>query len=166
MPQPSFREWVEQKVKEAGGGRAERLADWRRAYKRLRDEIERWLKEDGGGEIEIADFPVMRTEQGLGVYHLDGFSIRIGDSAVKVLPVSRNVIARIKLPDGGELPGEGLVDITGGGTKYHLYRTIQDGKDVWYVVDEKRHPSASRQRDVDMPLTRERFQEILMDLMS
>jgi hypothetical protein len=166
MPEPSFRDWVEQKAKEAGSERAERLAEWRRAYRQLRDQIERWLKEDGDGQIQVDDFAVMHNERGLGLYHIEGLWIRIGDSAVKVAPVSRNVIARINPPGGGELPGEGLVDISSGGTKYHLYRTIQDGKDVWYVVDEERYRPGRKQRDPDMPFTRERLQEILMDLMS
>jgi len=74
------------------------------------------------------------------------------------VPIGRNVIARINPPEGGEFPGEGRVDITAEGRKYHLYRTIQDGRDVWYVVDEDRRTTT--------PLTRERLEEILMDLMS
>ncbi len=167
MPGLSFREWVEKQADEASSERATRRAEWRRAYQQLRSEIERWLKEDGGDRIQIVDFEVMHNERGLGLYHLKGFHIWIGDSSVKVEPVSRNVIARIHLPDGGELPGEGLVDMSGGGSRYHLYRTIQDGKDMWYVVDEKRPVlPARKQRDVDTPLTRELFEEILIDLMA
>lgn len=167
MPELSFREWVEQKDEEARRSEHfERRAEWIRAYRRLRTQIEHWLREDGGGLIEIDDEVVQRNERGLGIYNIDGFRIRVGDSYAHVVPISRNVIARIRPPEGGELPGEGLVDLTSGGTEYHLYRTIQDGRDVWYVVDERQYLPARRQPEPDRPLTREVFQEILMDLMS
>ena len=91
---------------------------------------------------------------------------RIGDSSVHLVPVSRNVIARIHPPGGGEFPGAGLVDITSGGTKHRLYRTIQDGTDVWYIVVDTWRPLESKRRDTAIPLTKESFEEILMDLMS
>ncbi len=167
MPELSFKEWVVQKDEEARNNeQGQRRAEWLRAYRRLRDQIERWLKEEGGERIQIDDEVVQRNERGLGIYNIDGFRIRIGDEMAQVVPVSRNVIARINPPDGGELPGEGRVDITRGGSKYHLYRTIQDGEDVWYVVDEEQYRPGRKRRDPDTPFTRERLQEILMDLMS
>jgi hypothetical protein len=167
MPELSFKEWVEQKDEEARGSeRGQRRAEWIQAYRRLRAQIEHWLREDGGERIQIDDEVVQRNERGLGIYNIDGFRIRIGDSSAHVVPVSRNVIARINPPGGGEFPGEGLVDITSGGRKYHLYRTVQDGTDVWYVVEEKQYPLRDRSRDTTTPLTREILQEILMDLMS
>jgi hypothetical protein len=44
-----------------------------------------------------------------------------------------------------------------GGRTYTLYRIIQDGQDVWYVMDERGSVTV---------FNKERFQEILMDLMS
>jgi hypothetical protein len=76
------------------------------------------------------------------------------------------MIARVNPPGGGEFPGEGRVDISGGGTKYRLYRTIQDGRDIWYVVDETPYLPGNKRRDTATPLTRECLEEILMDLMS
>jgi hypothetical protein len=72
--------------------------------------------------------------------------------------MGRNVIGYVNLPGGGEIRAAGRVDIKGGAQKYVLYRTFQDGKDVWYAVDEERYAAT--------PFTKERLQEILMDLMS
>ncbi len=47
--------------------------------------------------------------------------------------------------------------IENGVRKYTLYRLIEDDRDVWCVMDDRYSVS---------PLTKERFQEILMDLMS
>jgi hypothetical protein len=167
MPGLNFKEWVEQKAEEARSSeRAQRQSEWRQAYRRFRASIEQWLREDGGEQIVIDDEVVQRNERGLGIYNIDGFRIRIGDSSAHVVPVGRNVVARINPAGGGEFPGEGRVDMTGGGRKYHLYRTIQDGEDRWYIVDDGRHPFADKAREPDLPLTREHLQQILMDLMS
>lgn len=167
MPELSFREWVERKAEEAGSSdRALRQSEWKRAYNLLRSRIEGWLREEGGDRIAIEDEVVQRNERGMGIYNIHGLRIRIGDSLAHVVPVGRNVIARINPPGGGELPGAGRVDIIGGEKKYHLYRTIEDGEDRWYVVDPERHPLADRAREPDLPLTREHFERILMDLMS
>jgi hypothetical protein len=167
MSEMSFREWVEQKIEEArGSGEGRRRAEWTQSYRRLRSRIEHWLRKDGGERIQIDDEVVQCKELGSGHYGLNGFRIRIGDSSAHVVPVSPNAIARIHLPGGGELPGEGQVDITSGRARYLLFRTIQDGEDVWYVVGENRYVPAYQRRNADTLFTRERLQEILMDLMS
>lgn len=167
MSELSFRDWVKQKTEDTESARAEKRKEWGRAYRGLKTQIETWLKDDGGDQIRINDVPVVLNERGIGQYQLDGFFIGIGDSSVKVTPIGRNVIGHVRLPGGGEISAEGLADITGGGTRYHLYRTIQDGQDRWYVVEERRPDSlASRPLEPDTPLTRERFQAILMELMA
>jgi len=98
-----------------------------------------------------------RREQGLGAYNIDALRIDIGDSTVEVVPLGRNVIGYVNLPGGGEIRAAGRVDITSGVRKFHVYRTMQDGKDVWYVADEQYKETL---------LTRQRFEEVLMDLMS
>jgi hypothetical protein len=167
MSELSFSEWVDQKVEEArSSGQEQRRAEWILSYRRLRSRIEHWLREDGGELIQIDDEVVQCNERGLGIYSIDGFRIRIGDSSAHVVPVGRNLIARIHLPGGGELPGEGQVDITSGRAKYLLLRTIQDGEDEWYVVGENRYVPAYKWRNADMLFTRERLHSILMDLLS
>ena len=56
------------------------------------------------------------------------------------------------------MPHDPLVDISGriGARKYALYRLIEDDRDGWYLMDDRYSVT---------PLTRERFQEILMDFM-
>ncbi len=159
MPGLSFKEWVEQKYEEAhSSDKAQRRREWLQAYQALKDQILDWLREDGGDRILIESEWVRQNERALGAYNIEGFRVEIGDSSVHFVPVSRSVIARINPPGGGEYRGAGRVDVTDGARKYHLYRTIQDEVDVWYVVDEDRHAVT--------PLTKKRLQEILMDLMS
>jgi hypothetical protein len=160
VPELSFQEWVEKKAEEAQSSeRLQRRAEWLRAYEDFKEQIRRWLREDGLEErIEIHPEWVQRREGGLGTYNIEGLRIDIGDSSVKVVPISRNVIGYVNLPGGGEFRASGRVDITDGIHKYVLYRTIQDGQDVWYAVDEDRYAVT--------PFTRERLQKILMDLMS
>ncbi len=167
MSEVSFKEWVEQKAEEAHSSeRAQRRAEWLRAYEGLKSRISQWLREDGGGRIQIDGEWIERNEQGLGIYKIEGLRITIGDSTVHVIPVSRNVIARIHPPGGGEYPGAGLVEITGGGMKHRLYRTVHDGTDVWYIIVDTWRPLEGNQRDTAIPLTKESFERILIDLMS
>ena len=71
--------------------------------------------------------------------------------------MGRNVIGTVGLRDEPEHRGMGRVDLTNGVRRYGLYRTIQGGEDVWYVVDERSEISL---------LTRDRLFEMVMDLMS
>ena len=160
MPELSFKEWVEKMNEEARNNeQGQRRAEWLRAYGQLKDQITRWLREDGlEQQIQIHPERVQRRELGLGTYDLEGLQIEIGDESVKVEPISRNVIGYVNPPGGGEIRASGRVDLKSSAQKYVLYRTIQDGKDVWYAVDEGRYAVT--------PFTKERLQEILMDLMS
>ena len=93
MSEVSFKEWVEQKTEEARSSeRAQRRAEWLHAYRELKESIQRWLRDVAGERIQFEDEWVQRNEMGLGIYDIDGFRIRIGDSLVRVVPVSRNVI--------------------------------------------------------------------------
>jgi hypothetical protein len=160
MPELTFRDWVEKKDEEAHSSeRMQRQAEWLQAYGELKEQIRQWLREDGLKErIAIQSEWVQRRELGLGTYNVEGLRIEIGDSSVKIEPMGRSVIGSVNPPGGGEFRASGRVDIGNGVQKYVLYRTIQDGKDVWYAVDEDRYAVT--------PFTRERLQEILMDLMS
>jgi hypothetical protein len=159
MPDLSFKEWVEQKDEEARSSeKVRRRQEWLQAYQSLKNRIREWLGEDGGDRIRFESEWIRQNERALGSYNIEGFRVEIGDSSVHFVPVSRNVIARINPPEGGEFRGAGRVDVTDGARKYHLYRTIQDQGDVWYVVDEDRRRAT--------PLSKKRLQEILMDLMT
>jgi hypothetical protein len=90
----------------------------------------------------------------LGTYDIEGLRIEIGDSSVHVVPMGRNVVGSVNPPGGGAFRAVGRVDIGDGIRKSVLHRTIQDGQDLWYAVDEERYRVT--------PFTRERLQEILM----
>jgi hypothetical protein len=160
MPELSFKEWVAKKDEEAHSSeRMQRQAEWLQAYGELTEKIRQWLREDGLNErISIQSEWIQRRELGLGTYNVEGLRIEIGDSSVKVEPISRHVVGYVNLPGGGEIRASGRVDIGNGVHEYVVYRTIQDGKDVWYAVDEDRYSVT--------PFTKERLHEILMDLMS
>ena len=111
-----------------------------------------------------------RFDAGLAFVHFDkGFGGLGLDSSLSPLVeqlfldagcpdwMGRNVIGSFGLRGGPAHRGAGRVDITNGVRKYALYRTIQDGRDVWYVVDE---------RSEVVPLSKELLCEIVMDLMS
>jgi hypothetical protein len=153
-----FKEWLEEKTREAQQSeRAQRLNEWIAAYQRLTGDIIAWLREDGAGYITIDQHPVQRAEQGLGTYVLSGLTIRVGDGSVDVVPVGRNVVGRVGPRGDDGQRAAGRVDITDGVRKYALFRAVENGRDVWYVVDERASVT---------PLTRDRLQEIIMDLMS
>ncbi|SRR5579883_203308 len=160
MPELSFKEWVDRKMEEARDSqRGRRRADWLRAYEGLKEKIRSWLREEDDPErIPIHSEWVQRNERGLGTYDIEGLRIEIGDSSVHVVPMGRNVVGSVTPPSGGEFRAAGRVDLKCGVRKYVLYRTIQDGQDVWYAVDDERYGVT--------PFTKERLQEILMDLMS
>jgi hypothetical protein len=159
MPELTFKEWVGKKNEEARNNeQGQRRAEWLRAYNELKERIRQWLREDGEEGIRVDGEWVRKREQSLGTYDVEGLRIEIGDESVKVEPIGRNVIGYVDLPGGGESKAVGRVDIKGGARKYVVYRTIQDGQDVWYAVDDERYKVTL--------LAKERLQEILMDLMS
>jgi hypothetical protein len=105
----------------------------------------------------ISSQTIERAERALGTYELPGLKIHVSDAAVEVVPLSRNVVGSIGPRGEPGLRAAGRVDITDGTRKYALHRSIPEGQDVWYVVAE---------RSSVTPLTRDRLQEIVMDLMS
>jgi hypothetical protein len=154
----SFKEWVKQKTEESSSSeRAQLVNDWVHACLRLREQIKTWLTEEGEGRIVFGELVVERVERGLGPYSLPKLVIQVGDESAELVPLGRKVMGSVGLRGGPEYRSAGRVDLTNGTRKYMLYRTIQAGEDVWYVVDDSSEISL---------LTKERFLEILMDLMS
>ena len=154
----SFKEWVKKKTEEAEHSeRARQVHEWRDAYMALRDQIMAWLLEEGGPEDFFRHIPIERSEHGLGHCDLIKLQIVVGDESVDVVPMGRNVIGSFGLRGEPAHRGAGRVDITNGVRKYALYRTIQGGQDVWYVVDERSEVT---------PLSKDLLCEIVMDLMS
>jgi hypothetical protein len=154
----SFKEWVQEKTALASRNeRAQRVAEWRRACSALFARLIEWLKEEADGEIRVDLQDVELAEAALGVYSIPKLRITIGDDSAEVVPLGRDVIAHIQVRIDLDVRASGRLDLTNGIGKYPLYRCVVDGEDNWYLFDE---------RDQARPLTRERFYEALMDLMS
>ncbi len=99
-----------------------------------------------------------KQEQGLGSYQIQGLAIHFGESAVKVVPIGRNVLAHLGAhAEPGHENAEGRVDITNDIYKYNLYRKMTDAGEQWLVQYE---------RSEIRPLDRERFEAIVQDLLS
>jgi hypothetical protein len=154
----SFKEWVKQKTDESSSSeRTQLVNDWVHACLRLREQVKGWLNEEGEGRIVFREVVIERSERRLGTYSTWKLVIGVGDETVELVPLGRNVFGSFGLPGETEHRGAGRVDLTNGTRKYMLYRTIQAGEDVWYIIDEQSRTSL---------LTKERFLEIVMDLMS
>jgi hypothetical protein len=152
-----FKEWLRtMEADSPSSERERRREEWMAAFGRLRDDIRRWLQEDGEGLIEVGDRWVERRDRGLGIYSMPALRIVVGDQAAEVVPVARNVIGVFRSPGGAEVRASGRADLTDGVQKVALYRLIHDGKDAWYIVDDGSNA---------VPLTRESFEKALMDLM-
>ncbi len=153
-----FREWVDKKIQGSEpSDRVQRLREWKTAYDQLVNEMMAWLIDEGDGRVWFDKIPIERNERGLGSYHIEKLQISVGDETVEVIPMGRNVLGSFGPSAGPEYRGAGRVDVTDGFRKYRLYRTIQDGMDVWYVIDEQDRVSS---------FDKGKFLEIVMDLMS
>jgi hypothetical protein len=155
----SFREFLERKAGEPQQKeRRERRHQWTVAVGRLMDQLRAWLAQsDPGGLLDIVPLELEQAEPGLGVYKVPGLKIGVGDAAVQVVPVGRNVVGRVGSGREAGVRAEGRVDITDGVRKYILYRLVENGHDHWYALNEKFEAA---------PLNREQLEAILQDLLS
>src|SRR5262249_40177070 len=136
MAVKALSEFLEEKAREQQlEGRQQRYADWLGAVEGLLSEIRGWLKEADPREnfLEIVEYQVDLAEKGLGGYTVPALKVTFGDTAIEIVPVGRAVVGRVNPNGAPELRPEGRVDIRTSSEKYILYRTIQDGKDRWYV---------------------------------
>jgi hypothetical protein len=128
--------------------------------KRLVETIVSWLKEDDPEHIlSIEQYLITRSEQGLGSYQVPCLEILLGDSKVIVSPVARNVIGTVGPRGDVATKAEGRVDIQDGQRlrKYMLYRSIKDGVEAWYAIDETFKAEL---------LDKDRLEAIVQDLLS
>jgi hypothetical protein len=158
----SFQEFLRKKAQEQGGEGVRRRDEWIAALRRLVDQIVSWLKEDDPeGVLEIGRYEISLSEMSLGAYQAPYLEISLGESEATMSPVARNTVGTIG-PRGGVADlekAEGRVDLKDGLRlkKYMLYRAIEDGRDVWYAVDEKFRADL---------LDKDRLEAILQDLLS
>jgi hypothetical protein len=155
----TLREFLQDKAREQDQQeRHRRREEWVAAVGRLLGQFRTWLQEaDSDGLLELIPVDFDKLEEGLGAYRIQGLTIRLGGSEIRVVPVGRTVVGYFGRPAGGSVRAEVRVDITDGGRKYVLYRSLQDGEEHWYALNEQ-HESRL--------LDRERFEAIMQELLS
>ncbi len=155
----TFREFLETKAQQRQHKeRRERREEWIAAVGRLIGQMRGWLAEsDPAGVLEVLPMEVERAEPGLGTYRVQSLKVRLGESAVEVMPVGRNAVGTVAPSGEIAMHAEGRVDITDGVRRYILYRTLKDEREGWFVLDERFRAA---------PLDRARLEEILQDLLS
>jgi hypothetical protein len=155
----TFREFLQKKAQEKDSiERRQRREEWVASLHRLFDQLRAWLAESDPDQVlEVIPNRALCAERGLGYYEVPAMKISTGDTTMEVEPLARNVIGKVELDDGTRLRTEGRVDIRANGPKYMLYRTLENGQEQWYVVDDRYRST---------PLNRLRLEEILLDLLS
>ncbi len=154
----SFQEFLHQKAEEQNQGSRRELRDeWISAVDNLNRQIIDWLGEaDPEHLLEITRQPIEKAEVGLGPYQVSGLKVGVGNLAVRVVPIARNLAGSpAPLGDGSTLGGR--VDITNGSKKYMLRRILRDSAAAWEVLDEEFGVT---------PLDRGRLEAILRDLLA
>jgi hypothetical protein len=136
-----------------------RRDEWTTAVRLLIETLRNWLTEaDPEGLLDIETPMVNRREEGLGAYKAMSLEVGLGGDFVNIVPVGRNVVRFVLKGSDIGLRAQGRVDITNGSRKYMLFRTIEDGHDRWYVVDDEKYEAS--------PLDKERFESVMKDRLS
>jgi hypothetical protein len=117
-----------------------------------------WIQEsDPKGLLIIERMELARTEPRLGTYTAPALKISLGDAAVRVVPMGRDVRGSYRNDEGTERRYEGRVDITDGLRKYVLYRIADEGSQAWIVIGNSGSPKR---------FDRAQLEAILSDLLS
>jgi hypothetical protein len=156
----TFREFLDTKAKQQHQPeRRQRREEWIAVVERLLSQLRGWLSESDPERIlDVVPIKVQRFEQGLGSYDAWGLRISLGDGVpVHVTPIGRDSVGTVGLHGNGGVRAEGRVDISNEFGRVILYRTLQDGKEQWYALDDRFQPA---------PLERRKFEAILQDLLS
>src|SRR5436190_1422248 len=121
----TFGEFLEKKRAQQSHSkeRRERRDEWVTAVGRLIEQLRSWLTEsDPAGVLDVVPIEIERTEQALGIYTVPGLKISLGEAAVQVVPVGRNVVGIVGPQGDVGIRAEGRVDITDGVRRFILYR--------------------------------------------
>lgn len=135
-----FRDFLRQQAEkhqaEARAGK-EMVDEWRGAVKRLFSQMRAWLKEDDTeGVIEIEEGQEDITEPGLGRYRVPRLDLRVFGKWIGIIPKARKTVGTAHPPQkGAPQRAAGRVDITDELRRYVLYRSQEDGRDVWFIDD-------------------------------
>ncbi len=136
----AFRDFLRQQAEkhqaEAKANKA-LVDDWRAAVERLFTQMRGWLKEDDPeGVIQIEDGQEDITEPGLGRYSVPRMDLHAFGKWIGIIPKARKTVGTAKPPQQATPQrATGRVDITDELRRYVLYRTQQDGRDVWLIDD-------------------------------
>jgi hypothetical protein len=155
----TFREFLEKQAQQSHHkeGR-ERREEWITAVGRLIEQMRAWLAEsDPASVLDVVLIEMEKAEPGLGIYKIPSLKISLGEAAVQVVPVGRNAMGIVDAQGDVGMRAEGRVDITDGIRRYILYRTLKDGKEKWYALDERFQAA---------PLDSTRLEGILQELLS
>ena len=154
-----FKEWLEKKAQEVN--QPERLrhrSEWIAALDQFYEQIMNWIQEsDPKGLLIIERMELTRAEPRLGTYVAPALKISLGDAAVRVVPMGRDVRGSYRNEAGAECRYEGRVDITDDRRKYVLYRIAGEGSSVWVVSGDPELPKR---------FDRAELEKILWDLLS
>jgi hypothetical protein len=155
----TLSEFLKDKSREMSQDERRKLRDeWSSAIDQLTAQLHNWLKEaDTDGILDVVPELIEKREEGLGAYKVRSLEVRLGGATVRVVPVGRNVVGFIGPRGDVGVRAQGRVDITDGVRKYILYRTVEDGQDRWWALDDRYQASA---------LDRGRFEAIMQDLLS
>jgi hypothetical protein len=154
-----FKEWLEKRAQEVN--QPERLhhrSEWIAALDQFYEQVLSWIREsDPKGLLIIERMQITRSEPRLGTYVAPALKISLGDAAVRVVPMGRDVRGSYRNEAGTECRYEGRVDITDDRRKYVLYRVADEGSQAWVVVV-----------DLELPrrFDRAELEKILWDLLS
>ncbi|HEV3257147.1 MAG TPA: hypothetical protein VG013_09730 [Gemmataceae bacterium] len=131
-----LREQAEKHKAEVEAGKAT-VEEWRAAIERLFEQIRAWLREsDPEGVIEIEEGKQDITEPGLGRYRVPRLDMRVFGKWIGIIPKARKTVGTAHPPQKA-VPqrAAGRVDITDELRRYILYRSQEDGRDVWFIDD-------------------------------
>jgi hypothetical protein len=156
----NFQTWLQRRAREVNQPeRLRRRSEWIAALDQFREQVTSWIREsDPEGLLIIERMEIERTEPRLGTYTAPALKISLGDAAVRVVPMGRDVRGSYRNEEGTECPYEGRVDITDGLRKYVLYRVADDeGLQGWVVSGDSGSPKR---------FDRAQLEAILWDLLS
>jgi hypothetical protein len=136
----AFQDFLRQKADkyraEVQSGKAT-VEEWRAAIERLFGQLRAWLKEsDPEGIIEVEESHQDLTEPGLGRYRVPRLNLRAFDKWIGIIPKARNTVGTAHPPQkSAPQRAAGRVDITDELRRYVLYRSQEDGHEVWLIDD-------------------------------
>ena len=155
----TFQEFLEKKATQRESKDRRELRDeWVASVTRLLETIRRWLGEsDPKKVLEVSTTNVLRHEPYLGTYEIPSLKISLGDQSIGLLPNGRLAVGVVGTHGNLGLRAEGRIDIGDGIRKCILYRTVSQGEETWYALDENFQAK---------PLDKARLEEILQDFLS